>query len=74
MNINKINTVHPLYNDISYNNKIGYNINLVCTKTSGSCIFFHWYAHVILLENICFVYLLESPRWGDSNKYTKGKI
>ena len=34
------NTVNPLYNDIRYNTKIRYNVNLVCTKISGSCIFF----------------------------------
>ena len=32
-------TVNPLYNDIPYNSKIHYNVNLVCTKISGSCIF-----------------------------------
>ena len=30
--------------------------------------------HVILMENIRFVYLLESPRRGDSYKYTKRMI
>ena len=33
-------TVSPFYNDIRYNSKIRYNVNLVCTKISGSCIFF----------------------------------
>ena len=33
------NTVNPLYNDIRYNSKIRYNVNLVCTKISGSYIF-----------------------------------
>ena len=33
-------TVNPLYNDIRYNSTIRYNVNLVCTKISGSCIFF----------------------------------
>ena len=32
-------TVKPLYNDIRYNSKIRYNVNLVCTNISGSCIF-----------------------------------
>ena len=32
-------TVNPLYNDIRYNSKIRYNVNLVCTKISGSCTF-----------------------------------
>ena len=30
---------NPLYNDIRYNSKIRYNVNLVWTKISGSCIF-----------------------------------
>ena len=37
-------------------------------------VFFHCYSNVILQENIRFVYLLESPRRGDSNKYTKRMI
>ena len=32
-------TVNPLYNDTHYNSKIRYNVNLVCTKISGSSIF-----------------------------------
>ena len=32
-------TVNPFYTDIRYNSKIRYNVNLVCTKISGSCIF-----------------------------------
>ena len=63
----------PLYNDIRYNSKIRYNVNLVYTKISGSCIFsliFPFYSS----GNIRFVYLLESPRRGDSNKYTKRMI
>ena len=32
-------TVNPPYNDIRYNSKIRYNVNSVCTKISGSCIF-----------------------------------
>ena len=32
-------TVNPLHKDIRYNSKISYNVNLVCTKISGSCIF-----------------------------------
>ena len=34
-----ISTVSPLYNDIRYNSKIRYNVNLVCTKISRSFIF-----------------------------------
>ena len=63
-------TVNPLYNDIRYNSKIRYNVNLVRTKMSGSCIFsllFPCYSS----ERQRFVYLLESPRRGDSNKCTK---
>ena len=70
----RYSTVNPLYNDIHYNSKIRYNVNSVCTKISGSCIFFHWYSHVILQENIHFVYFLELPQRGDSNKYTKRMI
>ena len=43
-------------------------------QKSADRVFFHWYPHVILQENIRFVYLLESPRRGDSNKYTKRMI
>ena len=31
--------VNPLYNDICYYSKIHYNVNLVCIKISGLCIF-----------------------------------
>ena len=65
-----MSAVNPLYNDIRYNSKIRFNVNLVRTKISGSCIF-HSYSHVIFQENKRFVYWLESPRRGDSNKYTK---
>ena len=60
----------PLYNGIRYNSKIRYNVNSVCTKISGSCI----WSHVFLQENIRFGYLLELPHRGDSNKYTKRMI
>ena len=40
-------------------------------QTIVDCVFFHRQSHVILWENIRFGYLLESPRRGDSNKYTK---
>ena len=43
-------------------------------QKSADCVSFHCYSHVNLQENIPFVYLLESPRPGDSNKYTKGMI
>ena len=66
-------TVNPLYNGICYNRKIRYNVNLVSTKTADR-VFFHSNSHFILQENIRFVYLLESPRRGDSNKYTKRMI
>ena len=65
-------TVDPLYN-IRYSSKIRYNVNLVCTKISRWYIF-HWYSHVFLQENLRFVYMLESPRRGDSNKYIKRVI
>ena len=66
-------TVNSLYNDIRYNSKIRYNVNLVRTKISDR-VFFHCYSLVIHQENIRFAYLLESPRRGNSNKYTKSSI
>ena len=39
----------------------------------GLCIF-HCDSHVICQENLRFMYLLESPGQGDSNKYTKRMI
>ena len=66
--------MNPLYNDIRYNSKIRYNVNLVCTKISGSCVFFIDIPMLFFRKNIRFVYLLESPRRGDSNKYTKRMI
>ena len=71
--IDRSGTVNPHYSDIRYNSKIRYNFNLVCIKISGSCIFsliFPFYSS----GNIRFVYLLESPRRGDSNKYTERMI
>ena len=38
-NATKCITMDPLYNGIHYNSKVLYNVNLVCTKVSGSCIF-----------------------------------
>ena len=75
-NTNKINkritcTVNPLYNDIHYNSKIRYNVNLVCTKNQRMVYFFNDIPYVIFQENIRFVYSLESPPRGDSSKYTK---
>ena len=32
-------TVNPLYNNIHYNSKLQYNMDRICTKISGSCIF-----------------------------------
>ena len=37
--LHRDNTMNPRYNDIRYNSKIRYNVNLVCTKISGPCIF-----------------------------------
>ena len=59
-----------LYKDICYNSKIRYNVYLVCIKI----FIFHWRSNVILWENIRCKYFLESPRRGDSNKYTKRMI
>ena len=63
--------MNPLYDDIRYNNKTRYNVNSVCTKISRSSNF--------SLTAPCYslgkhTYLLESPRRGDSNKYTKRMI
>ena len=50
-------------------------ITSICSAQNlADRVFFLWYSHVILHENIRFVYLLESPRRGDSNKYTKRMI
>ena len=37
--VNKPCTMNPLYNAIRYNSKIRHNVNSVCTKISGSCVF-----------------------------------
>ena len=59
-----VGTVNPVYNDIRYNSKIRYNVNLVRTKISGTCIFF------IVIHKLFF----RKTRRGDSNKYTKRMI
>ena len=69
----QLHTVNPLYNDIRYNSKFHNNVNLVCTKFSGSCTF-SIDIPILFFRKICFVYLLESPRRGDSNKYSNGMI
>ena len=35
---------------------------------------YKYFREIVLFynENICCVYSLESPRWGDSNEYTQG--
>ena len=43
-------------------------------QKSADRVFFHIYSHVILQENIRFLYLLESLRRDDSYKYTKCMI
>ena len=68
----QITTVNPFYNGIRYNSIIRYNVSLVCTKISGSLFFID--SPVIFTEIIRYRYLLESPRRGDSNKYTKRMI
>ena len=73
MSLSGLDTVNPLYNDIRYNSKIRYNVNLVCTKISGSCIFsliFPCYSS----GKQTFCVFLESPHRGDSNKYSKRMI
>ena len=59
-----------LYNGIRCNTRIRYNVNPICTKIIGSCIFSLTVACYYLGKHK-FGYLLESPRRGDSNKYTK---
>ena len=72
LNTIQVYTVNPLYNGIRYNSEIRYNVNPIFTKISGSCIF--------LLTALCYslgkhtFWILESPRRGDSNKYTKRTI
>ena len=67
--------MNPLYNDIRYNSKIRYNVNPIrSAHKSADRVLFHCHSHNILWENIRFGYLLESPRRGDSKKYTKGMI
>ena len=67
--------VNPLFNDIRYNSKIRYNVNLVCT-TSADRVFFSliFPCYSSGKKKFLFVYLLESPRRGDSTKYTKRMI
>ena len=62
--------MNPLYNGIRYNSEIRYNVNQICTKISGTCIF-SLTVLCYVWENIRFGYLLESPHLSDSNKYTK---
>ena len=64
-----INTVNPLYNNIRYNNKIHYNVNLVCTKIRGSCIFFVVVPMLVLGKTYILCVLLELPRRGDSRRF-----
>ena len=61
-----VNAVNPFYNNIRYNSKLCYNVNLVCTKINGSCFFFIDIP-ILFFRKICFVYLLESPPRGSSN-------
>ena len=66
-------TVKPLYYGIRYYSKIRYNVNSIYTK-SAARVFFSLTVPSYSLGNIRFGYLLESPRRGDSNKYTKRMI
>ena len=61
--------VNTLYNDVRYNSNCRYNINLVCTKISGSCIF-----SLILPFYSSGKHTFYVPRRGDSNKYIKRTI
>ena len=68
-------TDNPLYTDTRYNDNIRYNDNLTIMKRSFKrkelATNYARILYLILLRNICFGYLLESPLWGDSNKYPK---
>ena len=65
--------MNPLYNGIRYNSKIRYNVNPSCTKNDGSCIS-SLTVPVYSLGKHTFWIFLESPRKGDSYKYTKRMI
>ena len=65
-------TVSSLYSDISYNSKIRYNVNLVCTKISGSCTFSLTIKCYSLGKHTFWTFVrIASARRGNSNKYTK---
>ena len=67
-------TVNPLYTDTRYNDKFLYNDKLHVTKprSRGDSKWEIMQEYCIKISsNICFGYLLESPQWGDSNKYPK---
>ena len=63
-----IYTVNHIYNDIRYNSKIRYNVNLVC---SVDRVFFIDIPMLFFQKTYVFVYLFEWPSRGDSNKFTK---
>ena len=65
--------MNPLYNDIRYKSKIHYNVNQAGQKTADHVLFID-IPMLFFRKNIRFVYLLESPRQGDSNKHTKCMI
>ena len=67
--MHSINAVNPPYNDIRYNNLLWGHSDL--HKNQRIVYFFHCQSHVILLENICFGYLLEleSPRRGSISSF-----
>ena len=68
-------TVNPLYIDTRYNDQFRYNDNFNVTKSSLKWGNSQWEIMqeycIKTSSNICFGYLLESPHWGDSNKYPK---
>ena len=57
--------VNPLYNNIRCNSKIRYDVYSVCSKISGSCIFFIDSPIIFFRKTYVFVI---------SNKYTKRMI
>ena len=66
-------TVNLLYNDIRYNSKIRYNVNPICIKISGPCIFSLTVSCYSLGKHTFWIFI-GLPRQSDYNKYTKRMI
>ena len=52
----KRDTLNPLYNDIRYNSKIRYNVNLVRTKISR-CVFFFIVIPMLFFRKTYLLYI-----------------